>query len=235
MIEYLRKIRQSSPIGDHFVNLLVEIYVAFVHRLNVSKCRKKHKKATGLKINFGSGSSPKTGFLNLDFSDSADLKLDLRKPLPLTDSSCSFVYSEHFVEHLSYPEGVELHFSECFRVLEPNGKISISVPGTKWPLIEYAEGKHSYLEACKKHKWHPEECTTFMEHINYHFRQRTRGYSYSSFGNHRFAWDFETMHKKLDEFGFVDVQIRDYDSTLDSKHREVGSLFVQATKPGELI
>ncbi|WP_299225792.1 hypothetical protein [uncultured Psychroserpens sp.] len=231
MKKHLKKVMQSSPIADHFINLFIELYVAFVHKMNVLKCRRTYKKKKRLKINFGSGSATKPGFLNLDFSSSADMRLDLRKPIPLVDASCYFVYSEHFVEHLSYPEGVELHFSECFRILESGGEISISVPDAEWPLVEYAEGKRSYLETCEQQKWHPEDCLTFMEHINYHFRQRWRGGSYSHFGNHRFAWDFETMEKKLAEFGFVDIERRYYDPKLDSKHREIGSLFVKAYKP----
>ncbi|WP_209403878.1 methyltransferase domain-containing protein [Pseudozobellia sp. WGM2] len=235
MEKYIKNLMQSSPIADHFMNFLIELYVAFVHKINVLKYQMGNKKKKGLKINFGSGRATKSGFLNLDFSSSADLRLDLRKPLPLLDSSCSLVYSEHFVEHLSYPEGVETHFSECYRILEPNGKISISVPDTQWPLIDYVQGKNSFLVACKQHNWHHKECSTFMEHINYHFRQRWAGRSYSHFENHRFAWDFETMKKKLVEFGFVNVERRNYNPNLDSMHREVGSLFVQASKPNNKV
>lgn len=221
----------SSPIADHFINFNIEIYVALIHQINISKCRRKYKNEKGLKINFGSGSATKKGFLNLDFSSSADVRLDLRKPLPLPDACCGFIYSEHFVEHLTYPEGVEMHFSECFRILEPGGKINISVPDTQWPVEEYVQGKNAYLEACKANNWHPKDCTTFMEHINFHFRQRRRGMSYSHFENHRFAWDFETMKKKLAEFGFIDIERRNYDASLDSSHRKVGSLIVKAKKP----
>lgn len=235
MKKYVKHLMQTSPIADHFINFYIEIYVALVHKMNIYKYRSKNKNKKGLKINFGSGSATKSGFLNLDFSSSADIRLDLRKPLPLTDASCNFIYSEHFVEHLSYPEGVEMHFSECFRILEPNGTISISVPDSQWPLDDYVQGKNSYLDACKQNNWHPKDCSTFMEHINFHFRQRRRGMSYSHFENHRFAWDFETMKKKLVEVGFVDVERRDYNSNLDSKHREVGSLFVQALKPNTKV
>ncbi len=65
--------------------------------------------------------------------------------------------------------------------------------------------------------------TTRLEHINYHFRQGTE---------HRFAYDFETAEKVLRTAGFVEVRERAYDPSLDSKHREVGSLFMSAQKPG---
>lgn len=222
--------RFSPQVADHIRDAIAETSVALVHRKGVKKCRRKYGKSSGLKVNVGSGSYTKPGFVNLDYSSDADIRLDLRRELPFSGGSCSLIYSEHFVEHLAYPEGVELLFSECFRVLEPGGTVSLSVPDTEWPLKEYAGGHDAYLNACRDENWHPSDCSTFMEHINYHFRQRWRDFSYSHFENHRFAWDFETMEKKLSEAGFIDIERRDYEPELDSAHRECGSLFVRAVK-----
>ena len=230
MKNYIKRIMKSSPIGDHFINFFLECYIALIHMINVPKCKRKYRKSEDLKINFGSGTYTKPGFVNLDFTSTADVRLDLRKNMPLRSSCSTLVFSEHFVEHLSYPEGVEKHFSECFRILKPGGKIYISVPDTEWPLKDYVTGGISYLNAAKNNNWHHEDCTTFMEHINHHFRQRWRGFSYSHFENHRFAWDFETMTKKLDEAGFERIEKRKFNSELDSEHREIGSLFIVACK-----
>ena len=61
-----------------------------------------------------------------------------------------------------------------------------------------------------------------MEHINFHFRQGTE---------HRFAYDFETMEQALKEAGFVEIRQRKFVSDLDSKSRELGTLYVNAMKP----
>jgi hypothetical protein len=61
-----------------------------------------------------------------------------------------------------------------------------------------------------------------MEHINFHFRQ---GFE------HRFAYDFETMEHALKEAGFVEIRQREFDSDLDSKNRELGTLYVNPLKP----
>ena len=228
----IKPLRRFSPeAADHFRYLLIEIWVAYIHLGASRACFRRYANGRGLKVNFGSGSAPKTNFLNLDFAPQADVRLDLRRAIPLPDSCCSFVYSEHFVEHLSYPEGVERFFADCFRILEEEGKISISVPDTKWPLEEYGHGRKEYLANCIERRWHPEGCDTFIEHINFHFRQRWRNDSYSHFENHKFAWDLETMQKKLREAGFNTVVERRFDPLLDSRLREVGSLFVEATKP----
>lgn len=204
--------------------------MALIDRSNRSKAR-KYRDQIGLRINFGSGPTRKDGFIGVDFTDEADLRLDLRRTLPFDDGCCSTIFTEHFIEHLSYPEGVDAFASECMRILEPGGEMLISVPDTFWPLKEYIDGGHSYLDACRNNNWHPETFTTFMEHINYHFRQRAPGESYSSFQNHRFAYDFETLNKVLREAGFKEISEREFDPALDSESRRLGSLLVRATKP----
>lgn len=219
----------SPQVADHFAYFWQEIYVAVVDSINRVKFRQSPED-NNLKINFGCGNTLKEGFLNINFAPAADLRIDLRKKLPLRDCSCEFVFSEHFIEHLAYPEGVESFLDECFRVLKPDGELFVSVPGTEWILQEYANGSRAYLDRCAKHKWHPEECETFMEHINFHFHQRWRGKSYNHFGIHRFSYDFETMEKKMSEAGFSSIELRDFDPDLDSEHRRVGSLFAKAKR-----
>jgi len=108
-------------------------------------------------------------------------------------------------------------------VLSPGGELRFSVPGTEWPLTDYRDGAEApYFKACDEHAWHPKTCTTRMEHINYHFRQGTE---------HRFAYDLETAEKALKLAGSGDIRTRAFDPSLDSKHREVGSLFISARKP----
>lgn len=231
MKSILKRWIRQYPILEHFVFFWVEIHVFLVDGYNRVLLKIWQQGQSDLKVNFGAVEAPKKDFLNLDFTKNADFRLDLRKPIPMDGGLCAMVYSEHFIEHLSYPEGAELHFSECFRLLKPGGIISISVPDTWWPLLEYVEGKKEYLLACEIHQWHPRELTTFMEHINHHFRQRARGMSYNHFENHRFAWDFDTLKSKLEAAGFTQIKERLFNPELDSIHREVGSLFVHAQKP----
>jgi predicted SAM-dependent methyltransferase len=108
-------------------------------------------------------------------------------------------------------------------VLRPGGLIHLSVPDTEWPLIDYAKGDDAaYFRACIENSWHPTDCSTRIEHINYHFRQDDE---------HRFAYDEETLGKALEAAGFRDVKRVSFDPSIDSKHREIGSLFMSARKP----
>jgi predicted SAM-dependent methyltransferase len=133
------------------------------------------------------------------------------------------ILSEHFIEHIDYPEPVTSLLRDCFRVLKPGGKLRISVPDTEWPILDYPKGANSdYSRACLEQNWHPPDCKTRIEHINYHFRQS---------GEHLFAYDEETMRLALEGIGFREVQRAPFDPQFDSKHREVGSLIMSAAKP----
>ena len=202
-------------------NLYGELAAWRLHRRGVRKAI-AYAARTGLKLNIGCDENYKPGWINIDLAGNVDLSLDMREPIPLSSSSVSFLYSEHFFEHLDYPYDACRFLSEAYRLLEPGGIFSVGVPDTRWPLLDYAGvGDGKYIETSAK-RWHPGWTKTFLDHINYHFRQA---------GEHRYAYDFETLRHALEGIGFVNVRERDFDSALDSAHRRVGTLYVDATKP----
>ena len=107
------------------------------------------------------------------------------------------------------------------RVLRPDGVFSAGVPDTEWPLQAYGEGISSEYFRHAKQIWHPKWCVTRMEHINYHFRQGRE---------HKYAYDFETLRYVLERAGFAQVRRRDFDPQLDSRDRELGTLYIEAVK-----
>jgi len=191
-----------------------------MHRRGVRKAM-RYKNATALKLHFGCGGNVKPGFVNIDLSSAADLTLDLREPLPLATGSCSLIYSEHFLEHIEYPNDVRGLLRECYRVLQTGGIFSAGVPDTEWPLLEYAgRREEGYFELVKQ-RWHPAWCSTRLEHINFHFRQG---------GEHKFAYDFETLKSALEREGFSGVRRRETDPELDQCSWARGTLYVDAVK-----
>ena len=197
-----------------------EVRTLRMHRRGMRKAR-RYRDATGLKLHFGCGANVKPGFVNIDLSNAADLTLDLREQLPFADGSCSLVYSEHFLEHIEYPNVVRGLLRECYRVLAVGGMFSVGVPDTEWPLLEYAgQRRDGYFELVKQ-RWHPAWCTTRLEHINFHFRQG---------GEHKFAYDFETLKTALEREGFTSVRRRETNPDLDQCSWARGTLYVEAVK-----
>jgi Flp pilus assembly protein TadD/predicted SAM-dependent methyltransferase len=223
--------RMFSRVAERFLsageraalaNFWTERTIAAHHRRGIRQIRREHL-ARPAKLNLGSGQFRKAGFLNVDLFPGGDLTLDIRRGLPFGSDCCELIFSEHCFEHFDYPEPVTHLLRECLRVLRPGGTLSFSVPDTTWPLKDYCDGPDSpYFKACEQYQWHPPDCTTPMEHINYHFRQGTE---------HRYAYDFQTAEKLLTIAGFVEIQRREFDPSLDAAHRSVGSLLVVARKP----
>ena len=215
--------RRRTPAEEAALRLwMTEREIAWHHRRGLRQIQ-EHSWLRPARINLGSGNVRKDGFLNIDVFPGGDVTLDLRLGLPFESNCCEMVFSEHFFEHVEYPEPISLLMRECHRVLAPGGTLRFSVPDTEWPLNDYSQGSDaSYFAACKERAWHPADCTTRLEHINYHFRQ----------GNeHRFAYDEETARKLLENVGFEKIARDCFDPRLDAEHRRIGSLFLSARKP----
>jgi predicted SAM-dependent methyltransferase len=92
------------------------------------------------KIHLACGGVRLDGWLNVDLdSPVADLRLDLREKLPFADGSAAYLFSEHFIEHLTRAQGVAL-LAESHRVLAAEGVLRISTPDLKFLAASYLAG-----------------------------------------------------------------------------------------------
>jgi predicted SAM-dependent methyltransferase len=190
-----------------------------VHRDGVRRARSAQLPC---KLHIGCGPNIKPGWINIDLGESADIRLDVREPLPFPDGSATVVYSEHFFEHLTFEEGTRF-LRESLRVLTPGGLVSIGVPDADSAMQLYTSGdRERWMQV--RHRYHPEWCSTPMHSVNYFFRQE---------GEHQYAYDFETLSVLLKDSGFVKIRRRDWDPTLDLEARRDGTLYVDAEKPGQ--
>jgi len=82
-----------------------------------------------VRLNFGCGETSYPGWVGVDqfFAPQVTIALDLRGRLPFPDRSVDLCYSEHFLEHLTPPEG-QRHLNEVHRILKPNGRYRVVVP-----------------------------------------------------------------------------------------------------------
>lgn len=96
-----------------------------------------------LRLDFGAGQSPAPGYKSVDFyTEKPDFKVDLfQLPLPWKTESVEEINASHFCEHL--PREIRWpFFSECWRILKPDGIMKIVVPSFK---SERAYGDQSHI------------------------------------------------------------------------------------------
>jgi SAM-dependent methyltransferase len=225
-------LRALDGLGLRFVvrqarRTLSEFRVLYRH-LKGRFAARRYKGQKSLKLNVGCGPNQKPGWVNIDLFAAGAIPLDLRKPLPFDSDSCSIVYSEHFFEHLDYPDDALGFLREIFRVLGPNGVVSTGVPNAAARLYLYVNDSDAGRRKIERRAWHPEWVETHMEQVNFLFRQNYR----YDMPEHRMAYDPETLEKCLRSVGFDNIRVRQPDLTLDDPKRAPSTLYVDATKPG---
>lgn len=186
------------------------------------------------KLNLGSGGHILFGWDNLDLHGRA-IHCDLRKPLPYANASVSFVFSEHFIEHLDEVDGFNL-MKECFRVLVPGGKLRFSCPDLK----QYVE---AYLDWAADSKPEKEKFSNGVNFINYAMLGEAQGgikylspIGISFDHGHRYYYDENEMRRKLLAAGFQNVERCSWKESTTPElrnlewRRPMRDLIVEATK-----
>ncbi|MFM8468714.1 MAG: class I SAM-dependent methyltransferase [Limisphaerales bacterium] len=83
------------------------------------------------KLQIGAGYNMLAGWLNVDFNpytrQPGQLYLNATRTFPFAEASFDYVFSEHMIEHIWWPDGQTM-LKESHRILKPGGKIRISTP-----------------------------------------------------------------------------------------------------------
>jgi predicted SAM-dependent methyltransferase len=197
----------------------------------------KCKSMNGVRVNVGCGSNPTTGWVNLDSSRHPGVMYwDCTKGLPFNDGTVDAIYSEHFFEHLDYGSEAKQFLRECLRCLKSQGILRIVVPDAGAYLKLYAKEDWGEMAARRpllregdnyRDYFLGSIYKTRMEFINTVFRQ---------FGQHKYAYDAETLILMLQEVGFSNSAKTSYNVSsdpkmaLDTPVRKTESLYVEGRK-----
>jgi hypothetical protein len=103
---------------------------------------------TNLRLNLGCGRNIKTGWVNVDFAErenKLDIVCDLSKEFPFDESSCSYIYSEHLIEHLEWLDGHTL-IKKCFKSLQAGGVLRIVFPDFEKIFNAYVNKDDDFLK-----------------------------------------------------------------------------------------
>lgn len=191
------------------------------------------------KLHLGCGDIILESWLNVDISEHDDVMiLDLRNPIPFEDSTFDYIFSEHFLEHLEYDEGMRL-LKECFRILKPRGKIRTATPDMEFLFNLYKNRKNEKL---KKYT------TTFLDaclpELNTHNPVFLINLFFRDWG-HRFIYDLNTLSDSLKKAGFEritrykakkskDINLRGIEKRekyVGEENYKLDTLIVEASKP----
>ena len=84
-----------------------------------------------MKLHIGSGREHLAGWINIDNQPYPGVEqvLDVTQGLPFENAS--FIFAEHFIEHILYGEAMNL-LRECRRALADDGVLRLSTPNLDW-------------------------------------------------------------------------------------------------------
>lgn len=93
------------------------------------------------KLHLGCGPHLLAGWENVDLEPAiGGVKRDLRKPMPYSSGSVQFIFTEHFIEHLTRNEAQKF-LTECYRILADNGVMRVSTPNLETLVNDYKKQK----------------------------------------------------------------------------------------------
>jgi predicted SAM-dependent methyltransferase len=187
-------------------------------RAGQKKAKEIIHKSQPIFLEIGSGPKQGTkGWTTLDVCVDCDIYWDLLLPLPFPDNSVTQIYSSHVLEHFYFPDLMKL-LSECYRILQSDGVLSICVPNASL----YIKG---YLSAEKfepKNIYEPAYFSnTKIDYVNY--------IAYMG-GEHRYMFDEENLLAVLKKSGFKEVRRRNFEAELDMEERDWESIYAEGKK-----
>lgn len=165
-----------------------------------------------LKLHLGCGKNYFEGWVNIDNNTygnlkKLDLNYDIRKGLPYSDKSVSFIYSQHFIEHFSLQEGYNL-LKECKRVLKPEGVLRIATPDLDRIMRVYNDPNwRQYIKGDRL----LEDVRTIGEYMNRTFRA----------WGHQYLYNGEDLSIVLERAGFTNLEFCNF---CQSRHTELANL-----------
>jgi len=200
-------------------------------------------------LNLGSGNAPIQRFStwdNLDIRAGKNvITTDLSKPLKYGDETVDYIYTCHFIEHLSEKEGYNL-LKECFRVLKPGGVIRLLTPDllgyvsiyNNWDSTDPTSDYYDLIQAKKKIFDTKQQWINFamLGETAYRHVELLNGLSYTN-NHHKFIYDYENLQAKVLGLGFSSIQPQEARNSsheifnnLDKTSETVVQLVVEITK-----
>ena len=145
-----------------------------------------------MKLNLGCGNAKLSDWINVDINPDADVITDFRNGLPFNDNTFQFIYSEHVLEHFSYPEA-QMILRECYRVLSDQGVMRIAMPDLDYLIRKYGSD------------WKNQEWLSWAEYDFIKTKGQMMNIVFSWWG-HKYLYNEEDLNNQLEIAGFPDPE-----------------------------
>ncbi|MCZ8036836.1 MAG: methyltransferase domain-containing protein [Microcystis sp. LE17-20A] len=149
------------------------------------------------KFHVGCGSIKLNEWINIDLekiNEVTDIVWTVDQGFPFAEkNSCSFIYNEHFLEHLSVKEAM-IFLKDCYRVLVPNGVLRIAMPSLEYTINKYCSDN-----------WQDQDWLTWKGHEFIKTRAEMINIAFRWWG-HKWLYDREELHRRLQEAGFEKIR-----------------------------
>lgn len=237
MIAFLRRLAKPALLKvfpqSVLSTLACEWHLYLIRRM-LPALRRRYAGQKNLLVNFGAGGGGREGWVNVDGFQQPGVNclLDGRGPMPFEDGSVRGFYTEHFFEHLPYPDSALTFLRECHRVMESGATLRLIVPDGGAYLHAYCQEGWEALSITRpldglRNDPYGRSYNTKMELINEVFRQGEE---------HKFAYDYETLAELFKKAGFENVRRGKFGESsqpellLDFPRRASESLYVEAVR-----
>ena len=149
------------------------------------------------KLQIGAGTFPSPGWLNSDLV-SGEIYLDISRRLPVRDSTFTYVFGEHVIEHVSDVDATRA-LREFHRILRPGGVLRLTTPDLE-KLIAIYEDRNPHVSlaqyAAFLDDWtsrpHDRRCQVLNDTLR--------------LWGHRYIYDEEDLRARLRAVGFAGVE-----------------------------
>ena len=161
------------------------------------------------KLQLGTGGHRIEGWLNSDlYANLGDAQLDVTEPFPIDDGVFDYVYSEHLIEHISYPDGLRM-LKESYRVLKPGGVTRVATPSLEALFNLYRTDKSELQLEFIRHQTdeHIDHATLYQDTFVINNMVRNWG--------HQFIYDDKVLRNALEQAGFVNIERLDLSESND--------------------
>jgi predicted SAM-dependent methyltransferase len=146
---------------------------------------------------------------------------NLRWRMPFRANSCSFIYHEHYIEHIS-PREATRFLRDCHRVLAPGGVMRIATPSLKHITQKYLSD------------WHDQDWLSWSEYQHIQTGSEMMNIVFRWWG-HKWIYDEEELERRLRDAGFTHIKfvernVSTHAELCDIESRKDSILVCEATK-----